>query len=153
MAGKLDRESGVFTIVCESQKMVYVGKSTGVGVAIRSAKSKLKKGAFHNSNLQDQYNLSPNTIVFGKAELLSKEEDDMTLIELADLVRGEWIDSGFIPYNDLEIITITRKETEIVDVLENLVGKSKVVVEKVIRMLDQNKITAQGLSDYLDPWD
>ena len=56
MAGKYDKLEGVFLIQNKRNKMIYVGKSTKVGVAIRSAKSKLNKGKFHNHKLQIDYN-------------------------------------------------------------------------------------------------
>ena len=152
MAGKNDKSSGVFTIICEDTQMVYVGKSTGVGVAKRSAKSKLKKGAFHNKALQDQYNLSPMSLRYGDLDLLEEEDEDFTLTEYLETIRNEWIDEGYIPYNDLEIITITKKEIETIDVMEDLVGKDKSTIERVIKLLNEGKIQAQALNDLLDSW-
>ena len=56
MAGKFDKVSGVFEIYCLSTGLSYLGKSNSVGVALRSAKSKLRNNKFHNKSLQTEFN-------------------------------------------------------------------------------------------------
>lgn len=156
MAGKLDKVEGVFIIISDKTNKAYIGKSSGVGGAIRSAKSKLKKGNFHNKSLQldfDKYGWSKNE--FG---------DDMKffiethLVEEGELlgdtfmrIRDELLEDQYLVYNDIEYVGL-KGEKEIVNALEELVGRDLNVVERIITLLNQGDIEAQALNDLLDSW-
>ena len=74
MAAKADYLEGVFVFTCSSPKRAYVGKSKGVGVAKRATKSKLKKGNFHNKEMQKDFNENPGFFQdLGSADLLNHE--------------------------------------------------------------------------------
>tara|TARA_R110000737_G_scaffold73927_1_gene102934 strand:+ start:180 stop:632 length:453 start_codon:yes stop_codon:yes gene_type:complete len=101
MAGKNDKLEGVYAIYIEEKKMVYIGKSKGVGVAERSAKSKLKYGTFHNTLLQeDSAKSGKGKTTFG----VYVKEDGETLRELFDEIKSQFIEDGFLIYNDTTFI-------------------------------------------------
>jgi len=160
MAGKLDKVEGVFVIICDKTNKAYIGKSSGVGGAIRSAKSKLKKGNFHNKNLQidlDKYGWSEKLedgvatdgLFYVETHLV--EEGELlgdTLIR----IKNELLEDNFIPYNDIEYVGL-KGEKEVVNALEELVGRDLYVVEKVIEWLSEGRITSGQLSDQFEAWE
>lgn len=151
MAGKYDKSEGVFIISCSFPKFVYVGKSKGVGGAMRAAKSKLKSGKFHNKEMQLQFNKTPQKFTFHKLDLLDSDLNNKidNLIELADTIRTEWLDKGFIPYNDLNIIE-SKPEISKVDVygIGDLDYQKKDIIDRIFEAFDK-EVNIQELSQHL----
>ena len=150
MPSKTDKMDGVFAIECKIKNKVYIGKSNGVGVAKRSAKSKLKKGTFHNKETQLDFNKYPSSFEFCKVILL-EEEDEKNLTELLEAIKKEYLGDGFIPYNDIEIIHHTPK-TQIneVDVygIDELDYQKKDIIDRILDAFERGA-NVQELSQHL----
>mgnify|MGYP003664881974 FL=1 len=151
MAGKHDKSEGVFIISCSFPKFVYIGKSKGVGGALRAAKSKLNNGKFHNKEMQLQFNKTPTNFTFHELELLGSEfnKDIDTLIILTDTIRNEWLDKGYVPYNDLNIIEL-EPDTEEVDSygIDKLDYQQRDIIQRILDGFEEG-LNAQELSQLL----
>jgi len=129
MARKDEKQKGVYAILNVETKLAYVGKSNGVGAIMRSVKSKLKKGTFHNRSLQEEF------VEYGDGaydwEKYFPNEDE-SLAECLDRVRKDLMDNGricvvdydkddneikekikFIPHNDIDVIRLDGEDIEI----------------------------------------
>lgn len=101
MAGLLDKTSGVMEICCDKNGRAYLGMSTGIGVAVRSAKSKLRNNIFHNKQLQaDYHELGEDEISF----LHHLPEKGETLPELFDRIKKDILRDEFLLYNEIEVV-------------------------------------------------
>ena len=80
-------------------------------MALRSAKSKLGKGKFHNKEMQLQYDKTPNSFTFHDVDLLDSEENKEIngIGKLFEVVKGEWLDDGYLAYNDITIVEVKKK--------------------------------------------
>lgn len=97
-----DKREGVYLIVMDGfKKLVYIGRSSGVGSAKRSSKSKLKSGKFFNKMVQEDYNKYGGKFQFPDVVLLDNNQDMDTLFTN---VRAEWLDKGFNLYNDILVV-------------------------------------------------
>jgi len=160
MPSKLDKLEGVFIITCEHEEsksgddlgMAYVGKSKSIGAAIRSAKSKLRKGKFHNKSVQedfDKYGIydkenNPNGVFFEEPLIV---KDSEVLGDVFLRAKDELIDSGYLLYQDVEFIKV-KPETEFVDLLkERLSGDDYDVVCGIMKMLERGEVTSQQIRD------
>ena len=108
MASKNDKLSGIYIIEDEKSKFVYVGKSTGVGVALRSAKSKLNKGIHHNKRMQDTYSEDSSKFKFYvegiKGDLEEGVEDKMDeFLSMDDWGLWNKVTYFDLPSKDIEI--------------------------------------------------
>lgn len=132
MAAKADYLEGVFVYTCSSPKKVYIGKSTGVGVAKRSTKSKLKKGVLHNIEMQNDYNNNPDNFdLVGETILLDGNKyGSATLSELIDEVRFDYIESGYKMYNDIKVVERT------IDVEKDKYGLDEIGQQELSIVLD-----------------
>lgn len=133
MAGKLDKVSGVFILYMDQDdcKYAYLGKSSGVGVAKRSATSKLRKNKFHNNDFQDDFRRFGGQEFLYEEIVLCKENEDIR--ETYDRTRDELLDDGWILYNDVEIIHDTEVITE--SELSHLTSYERDFVELVINKI------------------
>jgi len=147
MSGKYDKVAGVFVIedLCtDDEKRVYIGKSNSVGGAIRSAKSKLKKGKFHNHSLQnDVREFGISDFKFHEPILLS---DGDNLISLHKKIRDEWTDKGYMLHND--ICYIDRIENVTTSELSGLTGYEQDFIRLVVDKI--NKIDIDAFSHQLN---
>jgi hypothetical protein len=149
MASKLDYTDGVFVFTCSSPKRAYVGKSTGVGAAKRSTKSKLKKDKFHNKEMQKDYNEFPDNFdLVGEVFILEGNKWGCnTLAELADEVRWEYIDKDYLLWNDIHVVEGKEKQIE-VDVLRDIVdGDDYNVVMSIANMLSSGEIESKRVRE------
>ncbi len=145
MAAKADYLEGVFVFTCSSPKRAYVGKSKGVGVAKRSGKSKLKKGTFHNKEMQKDFDNYPeNFDLSGNITLLEGNEYGCkNLGELVDEIRWNYVDEGYLLWNDIHVVEGKEKVTE-VDVLRDRIdGDDYNVVESIVELLVGGELTSQ----------
>ena len=142
MAGKNDKVSGVYEIYCESTGFAYLGKSTGVGVAVRSAKSKLKNNKFHNKSLQKEYNeLGASSYIFD----FHLMENETSLSDLLSRITDEIIEDGIILHNDIDVI-----DTEnIFDTIDRLNDNEKESVGRLIKGL-AGGLELGELNEFLD---
>ena len=119
VAGKHDKTKGVFVIEHPFSGFVYIGKSTGVGVAIRSAKSKLKKGKFHNKNIySSKIDLSDVDIPPPYLDI-SNEGLDV----LYDEVKEKYLDCGWLIANDTEVVDFEEPLDDLTDLQSELVNR------------------------------
>lgn len=162
MPSKLDKMEGVFIITCEHDEsksgddlgMAYVGKSKGVGAAIRSAKSKLRKGIFHNKAVQEDFNVygmyhkdtNEDGVYFEEAYLV---EDGETLGDLFFKKKDEIMEQGYLLYQDVEFIKV-KPEKEIINALEELLGRDYTIVESIIQKIANGEVSAQSISDVFE---
>ena len=128
MARKDEKQKGVYAILNVCTKLAYVGKSNGVGAIIRSVKSKLKKGTFHNQSLQEEY-VEYGIEMYDFIKYFPNEGE--SIAECLDRVRVELMNTGkicvvdydendngvretvkFIFHNDIEVIRLDGKEIE-----------------------------------------
>lgn len=110
MARKDEKEAGVYGILNKKTGYSYVGKSNGLGAIIRSAKSKLKKGIFHNKSLQEEYaECGIDEYTFDK-HLPKKGE---SLGELLLRIEKELLDDEFMLHNRIEVVQLDGKEFKI----------------------------------------
>jgi hypothetical protein len=153
MAAKADYLEGIFVFTCSSPKRAYVGKSKGVGVAKRVAKSKLKKGNFHNQEAQKDFDENPeNFDLVGQMFLLDGNPYDcQTLSELADEIRWKYIEKNYLLWNDIQVVEGKEKEVDRFG-LDDLKNSERSVVESIIHHIKSGKIKAQNLSDLLESW-
>ena len=131
MAAKADKMKGIYFIKNLNTRKAYVGKSGGVGVALRSAKSKLKKGTHHNKEMQKEFFLNDGKFVF-QHMVLDGVADNKLQLEM-ETVMDDFLADGYLLYND--IITFDL-EGEPEDILENLSESEKFIVNQIIRGLD-----------------
>lgn len=146
MAGKNDKVSGVYEIYCESTGFAYLGKSTGVGVAVRSAKSKLKNNKFHNKSLQKEYNeMGASSYVFD----VHLTDDEFSLPDLLSRITDEIVEDGIILHNDIDVIegenifeTIDRLNDNQKEAVSRLISglAGGFSMSEVIAFLDKNKL-------------
>lgn len=153
MAAKADYLEGIFVFTCSSPKRAYVGKSKGVGVAKRVTKCKLKRGNFHNQEMQKDFNENPDNFdLVGKMYFLKNNEYGCnTLAELADEVRMDYIDENYLLWNDIQVVEGKEKEVDRFG-LDDLKNSERSVVESIIHHIKSGKIKAQNLSDLLESW-
>lgn len=138
MAGKHDKSKGIFIIKDNEEKRAYVGKSSSVGTAIRSAKSKLKKRKFHNDSLQsDWIEFDGKGFEFLEPILISDDED----LKIAhQRIRGEYIKDGFLLHNDIEYVDKPQKiETS---ELSNLTTYEQDFIRLIIKKIGKVDIDA-----------
>jgi hypothetical protein len=157
MPSKLDKVEGVFIITCEHDEsksgddlgMAYVGKSKGVGAAIRSAKSKLRKGAFHNKAVQEDFNVygmyhkdtNEDGVYFEEAYLVEEGE---TLGDLFFKKKDEIMEQGYLLYQDVEFIKV-KPEKEIINALKDLLGRDYWVIESITQKMMNGEIDVEWI--------
>ena len=146
MAGKYDKESGVFAVENTKDKIVYLGKSTGVGVAIRDCKSKLNRGIFWNNAIKDDWikygglNNDSEVFVIQKPFLLQHGMDLDTLIAF---VQDDYFKKGYVVYNEIEIMRFDEDPFEGLELLE------RNVCERIVSAFLDGYLVAEELNDYL----
>ena len=149
MAGLNDKKSGVFVIECTTTNRVYIGKSTGVGVAARSAKSKLSHGKFHNKLTQLDYNKYPSSFEFWEPDLLDAEEniDVDSLTKLLDKIQKLELSDGKLIYNDIEIIEFkANAEVNEIDLygIDNLGRTEKDIIERILALFEREDYSTEN---------
>ena len=110
MARKDEKVAGVYEFSNEITGFSYVGKSGGLGAIIRSVKSKLRKGNFHNKNLQEEY-IEHGIEAYEIAKHFPKENE--TISELLFRIETELLEDNFFLHNHIEIVKLEGEETEI----------------------------------------
>ena len=133
MAAINDTKAGIFEICCDKTGLAYLGVSKGVGVALRSAKSKLSHNKFHNYSLQSEYNrLSVHDYSFDTHLL----KDGEVISELLERIKKELSLEDWSLHNDIEII-----EAPVGEFFDELTPKNKELVVSHIKKLlnEQNK--------------
>lgn len=95
MAAVDDKISGCYVVIIRDISRVYIGKSTGVGVAYRSCKSKLNNGIFHNIEFQADFNENIGEIEYLK-EYLSENYDNLDAMQKD--VRSKYASMGYLEY-------------------------------------------------------
>lgn len=128
MARKDEKQKGVYAILNVDTKLAYVGKSNGIGAIMRSVKSKLKNGSFHNRSLQQEYSEFGEDMYDWEKYFPNEGE---SLAECLDRVRLELMDIGricvvdydendnrieekikFVFHNDIDVIKLDGEEVE-----------------------------------------
>lgn len=119
MAGKYDKESGIFLIENTISRFIYIGKSTGVGVAIRSAKSKLKNGVFHNKVIL-RAGESVDSLVFKEPIL---DEHNVGLRNIFSRTKDKYLNAGWLIANDIEVVNFEEPLEDLTDLQLDLVNR------------------------------
>lgn len=110
MARKDEKVAGIYEFCNEETSFSYVGKSGGLGAIIRSVKSKLKKGTFHNKSLQEEY------VEHGIDAYKIIKHFPIEGESIADLllrIEKELLEDGFMLHNNIEVIKLDGEEVEI----------------------------------------
>ncbi len=144
MAGKYDKRSGVFALKNTNLNTVYLGKSNGVGVAIRDCKSKLNRGLFWNKALQDDWlkygGIDGGVFEMSKPILL---EDGADVDLLLSVVQDEYLKKGYDVYNHIEIMQFDE------DPLEDLEPLQRNICERIISAFLDGYLTSEEINEYL----
>jgi|TARA_R110000765_G_scaffold221706_2_gene325628 hypothetical protein len=147
MAGKNDKFSGVFMIENSINGRVYIGKSNGVGAAIRSAKSKLGKGKFHNEAMQNDWDkLGESTFEFLDPELTEEGED---VKEIFEEIKYDYMNCDWLLYNDISYIK-ENSESVIISELPNLSEAEKEFVRLIVENI--KKINISELTEEINSY-
>jgi hypothetical protein len=151
MAGKNDKSAGVFVISCSFPKRVYIGKSKSVGMALRSAKSKLGKGKFHNKEMQLQYDKTPNSFTFHDLDLLDSEENEdiKGIAKLFEIVKDEWLKEGYMAYNDITVVEVKVKDEIDVYGIDDLDNKGRNIILRILEKFEDEEMNFDALSAHL----
>lgn len=145
MPSKFDKMSGVFLLENKRRKYVYIGQSSGVGVALRLAKSKLNKGKFHNKEAQTDYIKNKDDFNFGKVVL--DTSDKKTLDDKANEYMREYLSSGWIIYND---VASFYEEESVAEMIEQLDVETVFIMEQLVKGMFYDEISDKDYNKLLE---
>ena len=136
MAAKADKMDGLYIIEDPSKRFVYIGKSQGVGAALRSAKSKLKKGNHHNNEMQQAFFKRGERFLFDKVVLESK--DQKILQDTLEDKMNKYLEDDWLLFNDIITFDVDVNESE--DPFENLNENDTFLIKQLIEGLNNGNI-------------
>lgn len=135
-------EMGIYAIICEVKKRIYIGQSKNVSVRLRNHLYTLKKNEYANGKIfqmQDDFNqLGENSFVFIK---ICDIDDKKQLFDKETEIIKEYVDKGYLPYN-------TFINTETTGMFCPV--KFKPLVARVVALLDDGKLNMAQLEQQLD---
>lgn len=140
---RLDSAIGIYEIVCEELRSVYVGQSRNVPTRLRGHKMKLRNGSYRGGSfgvvdLQADYDrLGVDAFRFN--QVCSCEESELGMQER--LLVKKYLDDGWKVYGYF----LGQDDSGVVCRDEH-----RDVVSRVVRMLEGGKLTVSQLSSSLD---
>ena len=102
MPRKDEKISGVYEFSNTTTNMSYIGKSTCIGSTVRSVKSRLNSGKFHNKKMQAEFSIHGLGSYTVEKYIPAGNEN---INDLLQRIRNEVVEDGYELYNDVRVVS------------------------------------------------